>query len=200
MKSWPNLKGKGSSGGGKAVLGIDPGVARMGYGAVVQEGGRLQALEYGTLTTKAHVPLEIRLAELFLGLQKIINRVKPRVVAVEELFFSKNVKTAIAVGQARGVALLACGLVNVPVFEYKPLVVKQAVAGHGGADKQQIQKMVKLFLGLAEVPKPDDTADALALAITHIQCAGTHLSETLRKLSRETGGAGFIKPLGERST
>jgi crossover junction endodeoxyribonuclease RuvC len=194
------LKGEILPGGGKAVLGIDPGVARMGYGAVVQEGGRLKALEYGTLTTKAHVPLELRLAELFLGLQKILRRVKPRAVAMEELFFSKNVKTAIAVGQARGVALLACGLVKVPVCEYKPLVVKQAVAGHGGADKQQVQKMVKLFLGLTEVPKPDDTADALAMAITHIQCAGTGLSETLRKLSREGGTAGFIKTLGEKST
>jgi crossover junction endodeoxyribonuclease RuvC len=188
------LKGKGTSAVGKAVLGIDPGLARMGYGAVMQKGGRLQALEYGTLTTKAHVPLELRLAELFGGLQKIIARVRPRTVAVEELFFSKNVKTAIAVGQARGVALLVCGLAGVPVCEYKPLVIKQAVAGHGGADKEQIQKMVKLFLGLQEVPKPDDTADALALAITHIQCAGTQLSEALRKLSRSGGVAGFIKP------
>jgi len=167
------------------VLGIDPGVARMGYGAVVQQGGRLKALDYGTLVTEAHTPLERRLAILFGGLQEILKKAKPDAVAIEELFFSRNVKTAIAVGQARGVALLACGLANVPVFEYRPMEVKQAVVGYGNADKQQVQKMVKLLLGLTEVPKPDDTADALAIAITHTQCSGTQLSETIRSLSKK---------------
>ena len=188
------MKGKGLSGEATAVLGIDPGVARMGYGAVVRDGGRLRALEYGTVTTKAHTPFEMRLVILFNELQKVVKRVKPRVVAMEELFFSRNVKTAIAVGQARGVALLVCGLAGVPVCEYRPMEVKQAVSGYGGADKQQVQKMVKLFLGLQEVPKPDDTADALAIAITHIQCAGTRLSEALRKLSRNTSGTVFPRP------
>ena len=93
------------------------------------------------------------------------------------MFFSRNAKTAIAVGQARGVALLACGLAGIPVESYRPLEIKQAVTGSGSADKKQVQKMVKLLLGLSEVPKPDDTADALAIAITHTQCAGTALSE-----------------------
>lgn len=185
MKLWRNLKDKSLPPAGKVVLGIDPGVARMGYGAVVQQGGRLKALDYGTLVTEAHTPLERRLAILFGGLQEILKKAKPDAVAIEELFFSRNVKTAIAVGQARGVALLACGLANVPVFEYRPMEVKQAVVGYGNADKQQVQKMVKLLLGLTEVPKPDDTADALAIAITHTQCSGTQLSETIRSLSKK---------------
>jgi crossover junction endodeoxyribonuclease RuvC len=185
MKLWRNLKDKSLPVTGKVVLGIDPGVARMGYGAVVQEGSRLKALEYGTLSTEAHTPLEQRLAILFEGLQAVLKKVKPGAVAIEELFFSRNVKTAIAVGQARGVALLACGLAKVTVYEYRPMEVKQAVVGYGNADKQQVQKMVKLLLGLTEVPKPDDTADALAIAITHTQCSGTQLSETLRSLSKK---------------
>jgi crossover junction endodeoxyribonuclease RuvC len=132
--------------------------------------------------------LEKRLAFLFGELQLILKKVKPGVVAVEELFFSRNAKTAIAVGQARGVALLACGLAGIPVESYRPLEIKQAVTGAGGADKKQVQKMVKLLLGLSEVPKPDDTADALAIAITHTQCAGTALSEELRRMSRTIPG------------
>src|SRR6185295_1186827 len=106
---------------------------------------------------------------------------------------SRNAKTAIAVGQARGVALLACGLAGVPVFGYKPMEVKQAVAGFGAADKAQVQKMVKLLLGLSEIPKPDDTADALAIAITHTQCSGTPLSEAVKKLTRDAGKPTFTK-------
>jgi crossover junction endodeoxyribonuclease RuvC len=173
---------------GKVVLGIDPGLARMGYGVIVQQGNQLKALDYDTLTTEAQTPVEIRLAVLFKKIQAVLRRAKPDQVAMEELFFSRNVKTAIAVGQARGVALLACGLEGIPVFEYKPVEVKQAVAGFGGADKQQIQKMVKLLLGLTEVPRPDDTADALAVAITHTQCSGTRLSEAVKRLSREKNG------------
>ena len=97
------------------------------------------------------------------------------------MFFAKNVKTAMGVAQARGVALLACGLEGVPVTEYRPLEIKQAIAGYGGADKQQVQKMVKLLLGLAEIPKPDDTADALAVAITHAQCSGNRLKELWKR-------------------
>jgi len=165
----------------------------MGYGVVAQQGGRMKAQEYGTLTTKAHGAPELRLADLFGQLQKVLKKVNPDVVAMEELFFSRNAKTAIAVGQARGVALLACGWAGVPVFGYKPMEVKQAVAGFGAADKAQVQKMVKLLLGLSEVPKPDDTADALAIAITHAQCAGTQLSETLRSLSRKGPQRAFPK-------
>lgn len=170
---------------GKLILGIDPGIARMGYGVVALQGNRMKAVEYGTLVTAAHQPLERRLAEMFGKIQAVLKKAKPHELAIEELFFSRNAKTAIAVGQARGVALLACGLAGVPVFEYRPLEVKQAVAGYGGADKEQVQKMVKLLLGLTEVPKPDDTADALAIAITHAQCSGTRLSETVKRLSKQ---------------
>lgn len=161
----------------------------MGYGAVVLEGSRMRALSYGTLTSEANGVPEERLAVLFKKLQKVLKDVGPAVVAMEELFFSRNAKTAIAVGQARGVALLACGLAGVPVFGYRPMEVKQAVAGYGSADKGQVQRMVKVLLGLTQVPKPDDTADALAVAITHAQCSGTLLSEMVKKLSRPTGGS-----------
>ena len=109
------------------------------------------------------------------------------------MFFSRNVKTAIAVGQARGAALLACGLAGVAVYEYRPVEIKQAVAGSGAADKEQVQKMVKLLLGLSEIPKPDDTADALAIAITHAQCSGTNLSEAVKRLSRGSIESRFLK-------
>jgi crossover junction endodeoxyribonuclease RuvC len=170
---------------GQVVLGIDPGLARMGYGVVVQQGHQFLAGDYGTLTTPKGGTLESRLVLLFEGLQKILTKVRPQAVAMEELFFSKNAKTAIAVGQARGVALLACGLTGVPVFEYRPMEVKQAVAGYGGADKAQVQKMVKILLGLNEVPKPDDTADALAIAIAHAQSSGTALSQAVKRMSRD---------------
>jgi crossover junction endodeoxyribonuclease RuvC len=177
----------------KVVLGIDPGLARMGYGVVAQRDGRFKAVEYGTLTSQPHTPLEQRLADLFGKVQKVLKKARPDEVAMEELFFSRNAKTAIGVGQARGVALLACGLAGIAVYEYRPMEVKQAVAGYGNADKEQVQKMVKLLLGLEEVPKPDDTADALAIAITHLQCSGTRLSEALKKLSRNKSGPTFLK-------
>src|SRR5579872_1785377 len=135
MKPWRSLKNNLPSSKGRVVLGIDPGLARMGYGVVVQEGGRMTAGEYGTLTTEAHTALEKRLVVLFEKLGRVLKKVKPEVVAMEELFFTRNVKTGIAVGQARGVALLACGLAGVPVYEYRPMEIKQAVAGHGNADK-----------------------------------------------------------------
>jgi len=149
------------------VLGIDPGLARMGYGLVERRGNRLTALGYGTLTTLAGQAMADRLVQLFEGLRKVVRKARPDVAAVEELFFSKNVKTAISVGHARGVAVLVCGLERVPVVEYKPGQVKQAVTGYGAADKVQVQRMVKVLLGLKRTPKPDDTADALAIAITH---------------------------------
>lgn len=149
------------------VLGIDPGLARMGYGLVERNGTRLRALDYGTIETRAGKGTADRLVELFRGLQGILKKTRPDEAAIEELFFSKNVKTAITVGHARGVAVLACGLARVPVSEYKPGQVKQAVTGYGAADKRQVQRMVTVLLGLSEVPKPDDTADALAIAIAH---------------------------------
>jgi len=177
---------------GRVILGIDPGIARMGYGAVLQEGNRMRALDFGTLTTGKEGSQEQRLTEIFGKLQKVLRKVRPSVVAMEELYFARNAKTAVAVGQARGVALLACGLAGVPVFGYKPLEIKQAVAGHGGADKVQVQRKVKALLGLSEIPKPDDTADALAAALTHAQGTGTPLSEAVKGLARKSQ----VPPMG----
>jgi crossover junction endodeoxyribonuclease RuvC len=189
--SWSHWEGRSErcgrmtgTGKSKVILGVDPGLARMGFGALLQQGNRMRALDYGTLTTPAGGAAEGRLTDIFQQLQAVLRRVKPSVVAMEELYFARNAKTAVAVGQARGVALLACGLARVPVFGYKPLEIKQAVAGHGSADKGQVQRMVKALLGLAEVPKPDDTADALAVAITHAQCSATALSEKVKGLAK----------------
>lgn len=170
------------------VLGVDPGLARMGWGVVEKKGSAFRALAYGTLETKAGKPIPERLKEIYEGLEALLAKHRPDVVAMEELFFSRNTKTAIVVGQARGVSLLACGMAGVQVAEYRPMEIKQAVTGWAGADKGQVQKMVKLLLGLTETPRPDDTADALAIAITHAQSAGTPLSEMVKRLSRKDPG------------
>ncbi len=149
------------------ILGVDPGTAIMGYGLIAVEGNRFSTLGYACLYTKAGVPLALRLRELYRNLQSVIEEYRPDHMVVEELFFNKNTTTALAVGQARGIALLAGAEAGIPVFEYTPLQVKQAVVGYGRADKNQVQQMVKTILGLAQIPKPDDAADALALAICH---------------------------------
>lgn len=150
------------------VLGIDPGTAICGYGLVKGVGNRLQLVDHGALRTGADMPMDRRLALLYDGISRLISLHKPDCLAVEELFFNKNVRTALSVGQARGVVLLAGAKANLPVYEYTPLQVKQAVVGYGRADKNQIQQMVKVLLNLPAVPKPDDVADALAIAICHI--------------------------------
>lgn len=150
------------------TLGIDPGTAIMGWGMVEEDGvGGLRAIGYGALTTSKDLALAQRLQILHRGLTKLIAQYQPDTAGIEELFFGKNVNTALAVGHARGVALLALADANVPIQEYRPLAVKQAVAGYGGADKKQVQEMVRLTLGLDVIPKPDDAADALAIAICH---------------------------------
>jgi crossover junction endodeoxyribonuclease RuvC len=149
------------------TIGIDPGTAIMGWGVVDSDGGQVRAVEFGVLTTPAGVPQPERLAMLYDGLSALVARLRPEVAAVEELFFGKNVNTAITVGQARGVILLALHQAGLPIFEYKPLAVKQAVAGYGGADKRQMQEMIRLTLGLSARPHPDDAADALAVAVCH---------------------------------
>lgn len=149
------------------ILGIDPGTATTGYGIIKSEKGNIQAVAYGCILTKSSESLETRLAVIFDELTKIIKKFKPEMAAVEELFFASNTKTAISVGHARGVILLACSKAGAPVYEYTPLQVKQAVCGYGRGDKQQIQKMVKTLLNLEEIPKPDDAADGLAIAICH---------------------------------
>ncbi len=152
------------------VLGIDPGTASCGYG-LVSEGrsGRFEAIEWGCLRTDSRLPMPARLYAIYNGLRDLIDRRRPDAVAVEELFFSRNVTSAIAVGQARGVALLLAAKAGLEVAEYPPHQVKQAVAGYGRADKSQVQSMVKMILGLDEIPKPDDTADALAVALCCLQ-------------------------------
>ncbi|GAB4449616.1 MAG: crossover junction endodeoxyribonuclease RuvC [Chloroflexi bacterium OHK40] len=132
-----------------------------------ERGGQLSLVDVGVLTTPAGMPQPERLRLLYEGLRDLIARLRPDAAAIEELFFGKNVNTAITVGQARGVALLALSQANLPIHEYKPLAVKQAVAGYGGADKRQMQEMVRITLGLAAAPRPDDAADALAIAICH---------------------------------
>jgi crossover junction endodeoxyribonuclease RuvC len=151
------------------VLGIDPGTATTGYGLVRdREDGSLESVEYGIIQTPAGLPDHQRLSLLYNRLTQILLIHHPASCAVEKLFFQRNVSTAITVGQARGVILLAIAEVKLDVFEYTPNEVKQAVAGYGSADKRQVQEMVRTLLVLPEIPKPDDAADALAIAICHL--------------------------------
>lgn len=149
------------------ILGIDPGIAIVGYGVVDKEANRYKTVAYDAVTTRAHTPLEERLQLVYKGIDEIIKLYKPDAMSIEELFFNSNAKTAVAVGQARGVILLAAVQNNLPVYEYTPLQVKQALTGYGRASKAQIQQMMKSILGLSSVPKPDDVADALAIAVCH---------------------------------
>lgn len=149
------------------ILGIDPGIAIVGYGVIDKEGNRYKTVAYDAVTTKAHTPLEERLQKVYDGVTEIIKEYKPDVMSIEELFFNNNAKTALTVGQARGVIILAAVQNHIPVYEYTPLQVKQALTGYGRASKTQIQQMMKSMLGLLEVPKPDDVADALAIAVCH---------------------------------
>lgn len=149
------------------ILGIDPGYAIVGYGVLSYDGNKFKAIEYGAITTDASMKMEDRLKSIYDDLNTVIERTSPDFMAIEELFFNSNQKTAINVAQARGVLLLSALNHGVKIFEYTPLQVKQAVAGYGRADKNQVQQMVKLLLSLDKVPKPDDTADAIAIAICH---------------------------------
>lgn len=147
------------------ILGIDPGFARTGYGIIEEKNKNLRMLDYGCLSTPAGLIFEKRLKKIREGLTDLIKKYKPDVCAVEKIFFCKNTKTAIDVGQARGVVILTAAEKNLKIREFTPLQVKQFITGYGKAGKGQIQKMIKIILGLKEVPKPDDAADALALAI-----------------------------------
>jgi len=154
------------------VVGIDPGTATTGYGFVRDHpDGSLEAVDYGVILTSSSQPMPERLLELHRQLNQKILLYRPESGAVEKLFFQRNVTTALAVGQARGVALLALAENSLPVEEYTPMEVKQAVSGFGGADKAQVQQMVRALLGLREIPRPDDAADALAVAICHLHSA-----------------------------
>ncbi|MFT9494040.1 crossover junction endodeoxyribonuclease RuvC [Anaerosolibacter sp.] len=149
------------------ILGIDPGIAIMGFGVIEYKGNQFKTIDYGAVTTDAKEIIPIRLKKIYEGLEDIIAKHNPSVMAIEELFFNKNAKTALLVGHARGVAILAAANNGIPIFEYTPLQVKQGVVGYGRADKKQIQIMTKTLLNLKLVPKPDDVADALAVAICH---------------------------------
>ncbi|MDP4132418.1 MAG: crossover junction endodeoxyribonuclease RuvC [Bacillota bacterium] len=149
------------------ILGIDPGIAIIGTGVVNYEANKFKVLYYDAITTKAHTPIEERIHIVYEGIGQLMDTFKPDAISMEELYFNNNAKTAFAVGQARGVLLLAASQHHIPVFSYTPLQVKQAITGYGRADKNQVQQMVKSFLNLRAVPKPDDVADALAMAICH---------------------------------
>ncbi len=153
------------------VLGIDPGYATVGYGVIEHSRGVSRMLTYGVITTRPGPSLPARLGEIFSDMQELIGRFRPGAVAIEQLFFNTNQKTAIQVAQARGVLLLACVQAGMVPFEYTPLQVKQAIAGYGRADKHQMMEMTRTILKLEKVPKPDDAADALAIAICHAYSA-----------------------------
>ena len=160
------------------ILGIDPGYAICGYGVVEMQGNHFLSCNFGVITTTAGDEMTERLKHIYNSLMNIISEFEPEAASVEELFFSKNSKTAIFASQARGVAILACANSGLPVFEYTPLQIKQALVGYGKAEKKQVQAMVRRILNLSEEPKPDDAADALAAAICHGNSSGRALKYT----------------------
>jgi len=149
------------------ILGIDPGYAIMGWGVLEKKGSSVVPVAYGSITTDKDMPMPQRLKTLYCGLMEIISQYHPDEASIEELYFNSNAKTVIFVGEARGVAILACSNSGVDIFEYTPLQIKTSITGNGRADKKQMQAMVTKLLKLDEVPKPDDTADAIAAAICH---------------------------------
>lgn len=163
------------------ILGIDPGYAIVGWGVVEYNGVKFRTLGYGSIQTPAGMPTVERLERIFIGMNEIIDKYKPDEMAVEELFFNTNSKTAIVVAEARGIILLAAKRRGVAIAEYTPLQVKQAVVGYGRAEKKQVITMVTSFLNLPAPPKPDDTADALAIALCHGHSAGSRLASFYNK-------------------
>ena len=149
------------------MIGIDPGFAILGYGIIEINGSKIKTIEYGAITTPSDMPMPDRLKTIYSNLSNLITEYQPQEASIEELFFNKNTKTALMVGQARGAVILACANNNLEVFEYTPLQIKQALVGYGRAEKMQIQVMIKNILNLDTVPKPDDIADALAAAVCH---------------------------------
>lgn len=155
------------------IIGIDPGIATTGYGIVESDGQKSRMVVYGCVTTDSGLATPERLKLIFDGLTMIMEKYRPEVMTVEKLFFAKNCKSVMQVGEARGVVLLAGQLAKMPIFEYTPLQVKQSVVGYGKAEKMQVQQMVKLLLRLPKIPRPDDAADALAIAICHAHAGST---------------------------
>ncbi|MBQ2758724.1 MAG: crossover junction endodeoxyribonuclease RuvC [Clostridia bacterium] len=158
------------------ILGIDPGYAIVGYGIIRYEKNKFTVLDFGAITTPAKVDFSDRIMSIYADLEYLFQKYKPDAMAIEKLFFNTNKKTAVDVAQARGVILLAARKNGAQCFEYTPLQVKQSVVGYGRAEKKQVQEMTRQLLGLSAVPKPDDTADALAMAICHAHSSGSSFS------------------------
>jgi crossover junction endodeoxyribonuclease RuvC len=159
------------------ILGIDPGIATIGFGLVESERGQVHMVTYGAITTPAGLPLSRRLLQIDRDMDELIGQLKPDVISIEELFFNTNITTGIAVAHGRGVILCAAERCGIPLYEYTPSQVKQAVVGYGKAEKRQVMQMVKMILKLKAVPRPDDAADALALAICHARSATSLLRQ-----------------------
>ncbi len=159
------------------ILGIDPGLAIVGWGVIEYSGSKIKVLGYGAIETPAHTPTEDRLGLIFDGIRDLVKKYRPDQMAVEELFFNTNTTTAIRVAEARGVIIMCAHKMGVKIFEYTPLQVKQAVVGFGRAEKKQVITMVTMILGLQNPPKPDDTADALAIAVCHAHSGHSRLAE-----------------------
>lgn len=155
------------------ILGIDPGYAIVGWGVLEYTANKFRVLGYGAITTDAHTPFSLRLQTIYNDMCYIFEKYKPDVMSMEKLFYNNNAKTVIDVAQARGVITLSAQNYNVDIFEYTPLQVKQSVVGYGRAEKKQVQEMTRVILNLEKIPKPDDTADALAMAICHGHCSGS---------------------------
>ncbi len=163
------------------ILGIDPGFAIVGWGAVRYERGRYLPLTFGAITTPAHTPFNSRLLQIYRDTKTLLERIKPDAIAMEKLYFQSNKTTAVQVCEARGVMLLAAEECGIEVFEYTPMQVKSAVAGYGQAEKPQVMEMTRRLLGLKEAPRPDDTADALAVAICHAQSGASAAKQRLQQ-------------------
>jgi len=164
------------------IMGIDPGFAITGYGIIKYEKNKFSIIDYGVIETKPSTLFPQRLLDISEKLDELVRKYKPDAISVEELFFNKNIKTAIAAAHGRGVVLLTAAKSGAEVFEYTPLQVKQAIVGYGRATKQQVQQMVKIFLNLKEIPKPDDAADAIAVAICHANSYRMNRIETLNRI------------------
>ena len=159
------------------ILGIDPGLAIVGWGVVEHNGGRIRPVAYGAIRTPAHTDIGVRLQMIYADMKTITTKYRPEEMAIEELFFTKNITTGISVAEARGVILLSAAQHALPFFEYTPMQVKQAVVGYGNAEKRQVIAMVTSLLNLPESPKPDDTADAVAIALCHAQSRSSRMAE-----------------------
>ncbi len=153
------------------ILGFDPGLATLGFGVIETDGHKHKMIEYGIISTPAGMPTPIRLRNIYADVQTVIDKYKPDAIAVEELFFNNNITTCISVAEARGALLAAASMKTNELYEYTPLQIKQAIVGYGRADKKQVQEMVKYFLHLDKIPRPDDAADGLAAAICHAHTA-----------------------------